>query len=72
LIVHYAVKQDTQTIGPMISPESKYPRPINPVAPMDLFMGAIHGFDSTPDEKSVSVTGTRKCFPRFAAQCSAP
>jgi hypothetical protein len=34
---------------------------------MDLLMGAIHGFDSTSDQKSVSFTETRKCFPRFAA-----
>jgi hypothetical protein len=33
-------------------------------------MGAIHGFDSTSGEKSVSVTKPY-VFPRFAAQCSA-
>jgi hypothetical protein len=48
----------------MISPESH-------AYCMGLFMGAIHGFDSTSDEKSVSFTETRKCFPRFVAQCSA-
>jgi hypothetical protein len=33
-------------------------------------MGAIHDFDSTPDEKSVSFRNA-KVFLRFAAHCSA-
>jgi hypothetical protein len=61
---------NTQAIGVMISPESNTQCSLEAAAPMDLFMGAIQGFDSTPDEKSVRVTETR-VFPRFAALCSA-
>jgi hypothetical protein len=35
----------------MISPDSYTQPSLEGAAPMDLFMGAIHGFDSTSDEK---------------------
>jgi hypothetical protein len=46
-------------------PESSYECSLEAGPLMDLFMGAIHGFDSTPGEKSASLT--RECFPRFVA-----